>query len=545
VLDKAYRIGASLAIKQAEEEDSNIARNSAMLAAGAYPFLVGLANNRASLKNAPVTTDDFKALEAALKPGDILVSGDVEPSSLKAQIASVTGDADFQHVATHLGKTPRGNVQADIARDTMFGVSPGEAGLTRNRNIRVLRFKNPAELEALNKHLGNIAGENISYSTSRGIKAGIKDLLVPDFLRKRSGGQLGQKDLADKLRCHGGTCSNVVGAGMADRFKGKDILRSDAFETVMDYTPTDTARVTAIYENLKKTTKGLSDSELIEMANKQLAKNKAVNKVLKNSKTIAKAGLGAAGAGLIYGASRIPDSDLSAGEAALGLGAAGLGALPFMNEGISRWARETHVANQNKDLFNRMNKLLSKGMTEEQAVKVLKQEALDAAQKYINENRTGLSLKDIEITADKGHDFYQGKATPEFILGKDFRKVRSTIDKNILLHELGHAEDFVNGNPRATRKGIMEALGVLRDETVANRNAFRHLAKTEGLGSALRLAKSNVVPYSTYASDVLKHLKVPGAVLGTAGLGGLAWQLAKDDESKKEKSILDMLGIGE
>jgi hypothetical protein len=61
----------------------------------------------------------------------------------------------------------------------------------------------------------------------------------------------------------------------------------------------------------------------------------------------------------------------------------------------------------------------------------------------------------------------------------------------------------------------------------------------------MSLAKRNVVPYTTYVADVLKHLKIPGAILGTAGLAGLGYELSKEDESKKDSGLLSYLGLGE
>jgi hypothetical protein len=560
MLDRAYRIGASLAIKQAEEEESNLSRNSAMAAAAAYPMAVGLINRDAVLPDAGLRTGDFSDVTKSLKPGDIVISGVSEPGSLKAQIASVTGEPDFHHVSAYLGKGRDNSINtADTAAGKMFGTGSA-GGIEKDRNLRVLRLKNPNDIEALGQQMAHILDANVDYSKTRGLKAGLKELLVPKFLRSgpaRDPGDLVSKQesyrrLAERLRCEGGTCSNTIGAAFPEKFNKNvedilpnDILRSDMFDTVLEYRPTDEVRVGKIFRELADKHPDLPQQKLIEMANVQLAKNNRLNKLIGNSRNIARLGLGAAGAGLIYGASKVPGSDLSAGEAALGLGAVGLGASPFMSGSISDWARGKYLRTANEDLRNSVKELMDTGLTEPQARETLKTRVLDAAKKYINENPTNIKLEDISVTTDPSHAFYRGTESPSFDFGPRHRRISSTADKNMLLHELGHAEDFLDSVDRTRAPGIRSSLGILRDETVANRNAFRHLLKTEGVGSAMSLAKRNVVPYTTYVADVLKHLKVPGAILGTAGLAGLGYELSKEDESKKDSGLLSYLGLGE
>jgi hypothetical protein len=78
-------------------------------------------------------------------------------------------------------------------------------------------------------------------------------------------------------------------------------------------------------------------------------------------------------------------------------------------------------------------------------------------------------------------------------------------------HEMGHAQDTNIGSWRNSK---IPMLGVLRDEGVANINAFNNLKKHQGLGTAIGAIPALAGSFAGYAGTAA----LPLAFLGGAGL---------------------------
>lgn len=546
-----------------EPEEDHTVRNTTMGIVMAYPLAIGAVNRRGAVPLAARSSNDFSELERALRPGDVLVSGSPRTSELKTMISSVNADPDYQHVGTYLGKNGGGHQVADTVNNGSFGVH-GASGLSGDRNVRVLRFKDPNDLSRLNLHMGELANAQTPYSTSRGVKAGLKELLLPDFLRSNGLVDAGVQSVeraaehsARGVNCHGGICSNVVATAVPERFRGKnaldvlpgDILRAGAFDTVYEYRPSPERVVGDIFESLKTTHPRLSEDALVGLANKTFRKEQAINKVLAHGKTLSRLGLGAAGAGLVYGGARLPASDLSAGEAVAGLGMLGLGATPLLHKQLAKAGRTRYLSNINKDLASRTGALVAKGLSQEQVSQALLEESRSHAESMLRSRGiTNVSVNDLLVDASPGRGMYAGTSAPgiDFSVnsGDPARKVRGVVRspayKDTILHELGHAEDYQKrlsdpekflryvGKEAPTEGSWRAAWRTLVEETSANRNALQHVYNTDGLRSAIRSTGNQLPGYATYVADMLKHLKIPGAALGVGGAGLLGYNLLSD-----------------
>lgn len=429
--------------------------------------------------------------------------------------------------------------------------------MTEGNNIRVLRPKDKETAQRVLKHMELSGQKGRMYSNTGTIRAGLANLLVPNFISKRfsggyrtpAGGLLSPEATSDLLTCDGPFCSNAVATATPEHYKKNpanalpsDVLHSTAFRTIGEYKPSRETRLKAVVDELKISRPGLSPAEYISRAERILARSMRTEALLRHAKTLTGLGLGAGTAGLIYAGSRLGNSDLSMGEGLAGAGMITAGALPFASPFILDNVRDAGHKALLKDLEHRVKSLTTQGLTEEQARHSLESEARDYIHKLTTENNVdNIYRLNVNTTpAGQSYDIPGGGGITSY--WKDPDKVNVGLDvplrKSEIRRQIGLADVLRNkmDSPTVTRigEGTNEALlakADLEEKYEAAKKALGYARKEEGVKGVLRTAKDLVADLAAPTVDRFsKRYMVPGLLTGIGGVGLLGYNLLKDKE---------------
>ena len=544
-----------------EPEEDHTVRNWGMGAAITYPLAVAYANRQGALPTPNATYDSITKLRRVLRPGDVIVTGDASPDfpGFKMPITAVTGVPDYQHVGVF-------HSRKDGQRRTIHGVQASPVTttdtdnyMTEKQNIRVLRPKNEETAQRIIKHMELSGEKGRMYSNAGTIRAGLANLLVPNFISKRfSGGYrtgngelLSPEATSDLLTCDGPFCSNAVATATPEHYKKNpanalpaDVLHSTAYTTLGEYKPPREILLKGIVEGLMEDTPGLSSAEYSLRANKVLARSARQEALLRHSKTIAGLGLGLGTAGLIYTGSRLGDSDLSLGEGLAGAGLLAAGVSPFAAPFILENIQDSNHKSMLKDLSRRVSSLTAQGLTEEQAHEKLRQEAHHFVQDITTKNNID-NINRLNIGTSPTHRAYDipggggitsySTATP----GRVNVSIDVPLRRSEILRQIGLADVLKNkvNSPTITPIGDLNTearwtKAQVEEGYEAAKRAVGYARKEEGLRGALRTAK-DLLPQlvAPTVGNFSKKYKVPAMLAGLGGAGLLGYNLLTD---KKE-----------
>lgn len=257
--------------------------------------------------NKGVEISDFNKFQKKLRPGDILVSGSKELSPIPTGVNLVTGNPYGQHISIVDAPSRR----FDIDSHPAYGFNITEGNIDKSHNLQVLRFKNDAtrrrvlsemrsmaratnKFESAVKRIlvrkgwdpssaasyAEVKATSSLYDTPTGVKAGLKELFLPNLTSAESVKNLNRQHyLANKTfannvksyaqniaemidahpkpenisaaelrkalpRCVGGVCSSMPAIlGEVDIVPGRaardiltsDYLKSDKLKPIMRY----------------------------------------------------------------------------------------------------------------------------------------------------------------------------------------------------------------------------------------------------------------------------------------------------------------------
>jgi len=256
--------------------------------------------------NKGVEISDFNKFQKGLRPGDIVVSGSKELLPIPTGVNLVTGNPYGQHIS--IVDTP--SKRWDIDSHPAYGFNISEGNIDKNHNLQVLRFKDDAARKRVLREMRSMARASNKfesaikrilvrkgwdpasaashaevatsrlYDTSTGVKAGLKELFLPNLASAESVKNLNRQHYlanknfisnvksyaqnvaemldvhpkpenisADELRkalprCVGGVCSSMPAIlGEIDLVPGRaardiltsDYLKSDKLKPIMRY----------------------------------------------------------------------------------------------------------------------------------------------------------------------------------------------------------------------------------------------------------------------------------------------------------------------
>jgi hypothetical protein len=216
-------------------------------------------------------------------------------------------------------------------------------------------------------------GRNMPWVASRGVKSTLKDHLLPEFIASRIGRDMEDEGVdaivdgvtkrvfsdpkfaalsfAEKVKKVGAVCTSLIGVTMPTAFKNrrpydimsKDILGSDAFDTIVERKATDDEVLNMITEQFRRKRPDLAGSEdaLRALAKGRMNREKILQNVLSYGRPLTGLGIAAGTAGLAAIPFRAPNSDLSAGEAALSSGLIAGGLTPYLAPSIDSVVHST------------------------------------------------------------------------------------------------------------------------------------------------------------------------------------------------------------
>jgi len=348
--------------KTSEDEESHAIRNSLMAAAAGMPALAAITNKRAPLHTPGSTTENWDAFIRQLPPGDVVLSGPGLSGNKQDMMKGFMGGSDFIH--SNLMYDRYNAIDTLEGRENLIS-RMSESGMSPDRNVRILRRKDRTggaaearkgfsdrlapDQKAFMNALTDEEGRALHYNNPKAIRAGLREVFVPDPVAKVYGKLTGRSNqtlaqAAREANCEGGICTTAPG-GLMDRDSAtrqrksigtilpSDIGSDDMYETITEYRPSQEAlREIAIDRELEK---GLSQEAAEASADKLLARQARRQKWLKHAPNLLRGAAAAGGAGAVYGASKINPEDVSLPEVAGGLGLAGMASLPFTQGGAN------------------------------------------------------------------------------------------------------------------------------------------------------------------------------------------------------------------
>ncbi len=383
---------------QEPEEESHWLRNSLMAGAVGMPGMAAITNQRSALPEAPNRASSFEDLQRYLKPGDIVLSGDPDSSMVSEISQGFQNDSPYHHAAV-VGEDGR-MIDTLQGREKLRG-NQDRSGLTKYRDIRVLRRKDGAGLEAhrgLLDAIGGQEGRALRYNEPMAIHTSLRESLIPDPVARLWGKLTGKSkrtasQVAEDLRCSGGICTSIPG-GMLDpaselrqnksveTILPTDLAREKSLETVVDFTPPEgypealRARVLAA--------NGMDEVKALAQARDEFARRATRRKVFKHLPNLVRGAAAAGGAGTIYGLSKVNPENVSAAPLAAGLGLAGVGGASLAGDALNLYLQDavssaTHKGGLSEELQELLKRDLGKPESMSHAWDALKKDTAGVA----------------------------------------------------------------------------------------------------------------------------------------------------------------------
>jgi len=368
---------------QEPEEESHWLRNSLMAGAVGMPGMAAITNQRSALPEAPNRASSFEDLQRYLKPGDIVLSGDPDSSMVSEISQGFQNDSPYHHAAV-VGEDGR-MIDTLQGREKLRG-NQARSGLTKYRDIRVLRRKDGAGLEAhrgLLDAIGGQEGRALRYNEPMAIHTSLRESLIPDPVARLWGKLTGKSkrtasQVAEDLRCSGGICASIPG-GMLDpaselrqnksveTILPTDLAREKSLETVVDFTPPEgypealRARVLAA--------NGMDEVKALAQARDEFARRATRRKVFKHLPNLVRGAAAAGGAGTIYGLSKVNPENVSAAPLAAGLGLAGVGGASLAGDALNLYLQDAVSSATHKGgLSEELQELLKRDLGEPESM---------------------------------------------------------------------------------------------------------------------------------------------------------------------------------